>query len=138
MTEYNKIYARADSTGKVVKIFSEAFEHPLDTDILIDGTNIDRHGAQRYPGTDNDGFYNYAIQDGALVLRDKTADKAIAQNAILISELKAKLSATDYKALKYMEGYISEEDYAPIKAERQAMRDKINEYETQIMMLSNN
>lgn len=46
-----------------------------------------------------------------------------------IAELKAQLEVTDYKAIKYAEGWISEEEYAPIKAERQALRDKINELE---------
>ena len=37
-----------------------------------------------------------------------------------ILELKKNLSDTDYKAIKYAEGFITEEDYAPIKAQRQA------------------
>lgn len=43
-----------------------------------------------------------------------------------IAKLKAKLSATDYQAIKYAEGFISEADYAPIKEQRQAWRDRIN------------
>ena len=43
-----------------------------------------------------------------------------------ISEAKAKLSQTDYQAIKYFEGFISDADYAPIKAQRQAWRDEIN------------
>lgn len=39
------------------------------------------------------------------------------------------LRASDYKAIKYAEGLISAEEYEPIKAERQALRDKINELE---------
>ena len=46
-----------------------------------------------------------------------------------ISELKQKLLDTDYKAIKYAEGHISEEEYAPIKAERQEWRNRINELE---------
>lgn len=46
-----------------------------------------------------------------------------------VAELKAELSSTDYKAIKFAEGWISEEDYAPIKAKRQELRDKINELE---------
>lgn len=47
-----------------------------------------------------------------------------------IEELKAQLAASDYKALKYAEGWISASDYAPIKAERQALRDEINAIES--------
>ena len=43
-----------------------------------------------------------------------------------IAELKANLWATDYQAIKYAEGLISEADYAPIKEQRQAWRDRIN------------
>lgn len=46
-----------------------------------------------------------------------------------ISELKQRLFDTDYKAIKYAEGWISEAEYAPIKAQRQEIRDKINELE---------
>ena len=48
-----------------------------------------------------------------------------------IQQLKVKLSATDFKAIKYAEGLISESDYAPIKAQRQAYRDEINELRSQ-------
>lgn len=44
-----------------------------------------------------------------------------------IMELKSLLAETDYKAIKYAEGLFSEEDYAPIKAQRQEWRDEINE-----------
>jgi len=46
-----------------------------------------------------------------------------------ISSLKQQLAATDYQAIKYAEGWISEQDYAPIKAQRQAIRDQINQLE---------
>ena len=46
-----------------------------------------------------------------------------------IEDYKAKLSETDYKAIKYAEGWLTEEEYAPIKAQRQAWRDAINALE---------
>lgn len=46
-----------------------------------------------------------------------------------IEELKSLLRASDYKAIKYAEGVISTEEYAPVKAERQAYRDEINDLE---------
>jgi hypothetical protein len=55
-----------------------------------------------------------------------------------INELKRKLSATDYKAIKYAEGLISEEDYAPIKAERESYRVQIRENEAKIAELKTN
>lgn len=49
-----------------------------------------------------------------------------------ISGLKSQLSATDYKALKFMEGWLTEDEYAPIKDQRQAIRDQINALEDEI------
>ena len=46
-----------------------------------------------------------------------------------IQQLKKQLSDTDYKAIKYAEGQISEEEYASVRAERQGYRDRINELE---------
>lgn len=46
-----------------------------------------------------------------------------------IAILKRRLANTDYKAIKFAEGLISVEDYAPIKAQRQAWRDQINALE---------
>ena len=49
-----------------------------------------------------------------------------------IANLKHQLSLSDYKAIKYAEGWISEEDYAEIKSARQALRDEINVLEEQV------
>ena len=48
----------------------------------------------------------------------------IKKNRIL--ELKEMLAATDYQTLKFMDGALSEEEYAPIRAKRQAYRNEIN------------
>lgn len=49
-----------------------------------------------------------------------------------INELKAKLRATDYKAIKYAEGELSAEEYEPVKLERKAWRAEINQLEAEI------
>lgn len=49
-----------------------------------------------------------------------------------IAELKSKLSKTDYQAIKYAEGQLTEEEYAPIKAQRQLWRDEINQLELEV------
>jgi hypothetical protein len=46
-----------------------------------------------------------------------------------IRSLKKKLAETDYRAIKYAEGVLSEEEYAPDKAQRQAWRERIGELE---------
>lgn len=50
-------------------------------------------------------------------------------NDEMISILKNQLNETDYKAIKYAEGWYTEEEYAPIKAEREELRQKIRELE---------
>ena len=49
-----------------------------------------------------------------------------------IEELKQKLSNTDYKAIKFAEGLINEEDYAPTKKQRQEWRNEINLLELEL------
>ncbi|MDR2046542.1 MAG: hypothetical protein LBP79_01325 [Clostridiales bacterium] len=46
-----------------------------------------------------------------------------------IEALKAQLSATDYKAIKYAEGLYSDDEYAATKAEREALREQIRALE---------
>ena len=52
--------------------------------------------------------------------------------SLQIDILKHKLSATDYKAIKFAEGWLSTEEFAPIKAERQAIREEINRLEQEL------
>ena len=60
-----------------------------------------------------------------------TTPPPVDENEQRIWQLKELLQESDYKAIKYAEGWISEEEYAPIKAERQAIRDEINKLEEQ-------
>lgn len=50
-------------------------------------------------------------------------------NAIKIEQLKAELSATDYKCLKYVDGALTEEEYAEVKKYRANLREQINQLE---------
>jgi uncharacterized membrane protein YgaE (UPF0421/DUF939 family) len=43
-----------------------------------------------------------------------------------------KLDATDYKALKFVEGELTEEEFAPIKEQRKAWRAEINQLEKEL------
>lgn len=66
---------------------------------------------------------------------DPSPERAAAQQRI--TELKDKLRETDYQAIKYAEGWITAEDYEPIKTQRQAWRDEINTLETREQPQSN-
>lgn len=48
-------------------------------------------------------------------------------NAVEVERLKAELSATDYKCLKWMEGALTDEEYAETKKYRAELRKKIND-----------
>jgi len=56
-------------------------------------------------------------------------DKLKDQYRLEIQQLKKQLSDTDYKAIKYAEGQISESEYASVRELRQGYRDRINELE---------
>ena len=49
-----------------------------------------------------------------------------------ILDLKQMLNDTDYQAIKYAEGWLTDEEYAPIKAQRQEWRDEINRLEIEL------
>ena len=49
-----------------------------------------------------------------------------------IRGLKLLLSNTDYKALKHADGALTDEEYEPIRLERQELRDKINALEWEL------
>lgn len=52
-----------------------------------------------------------------------------------IEKLKNLLHETDYKAIKYAEGLISEEEYLPVKELRQSYRTEINKLEDELKSL---
>lgn len=76
--------------------------------------------------------YGDIIHDGNFAICLRYENDEDVQKKRLILKLKNDLRTTDYKAIKYAEGIISEEDYASIKKSRQAIRDKINEIEPTI------
>ena len=96
MDEYNKIYARVNANGIVIDIFSEAFKAPNENDVCINSTNTDRHGAQRYQVYDENGIANYAIVNGVLVKRDKSAELAKIKTTIDYPQLVENKIRTKY------------------------------------------
>ena len=52
-----------------------------------------------------------------------------------INELKCKLNNTDYMAIKFAEGAITAEEYASMKAQREAWRANIRYLENEIEYL---
>lgn len=85
-----------------------------------------------------DKYSYYAVENGEFVIKRRTPSEAetkadtIASINQQIRELQDKLAATDYQALKYSEGWITEKDYTEIKANRQSWRDTINQLQAQL------
>lgn len=92
--------------------------------------------------TSPSGFVNITVEGDmvtAMEVNKESLDAYIASLAEIsltpeqeIAELKSKLDATDYQAIKYAEGFLTDEEYAEMKAQRQAWRDRINELEVLI------
>lgn len=61
--------------------------------------------------------------------RPTEAEVAEMERVAEIERLKEQLAATDYKAIKHAEGWLTTEEYAPTKAQRQQWRERINELE---------
>ena len=76
-----------------------------------------------------DGTRQFQIKQ----IPQKTEDeKLIEQYQSEIVELKKYLSDTDYKAIKFAEGEITESDYREVKSQRHDARARINELESLI------
>ena len=96
-------------------------------DYVFEGWGFDptKEGDERFikPTPPEGWFYDEAT--GTFYSQEKVITDQIV-------ELKQNLSSTDYLAIKYAEGLLLETEYAPIKAQRQAWRDEINELEAQL------
>lgn len=104
-------------------------------DTLWDGNCEIPEGLQTIDFPDNlveklreSNFYTFKYENGQIVEYDNTLELKKAR----IDVLKQHLFDTDYQAIKYAEGQISAEDYASIKAQRQAWREEINELEKEL------
>lgn len=77
--------------------------------------------------------YKFDLTTKTIVVDTAYQENKIKQEKLdRISNLKSLLRNTDYQAIKYAEGQITEEEYAPIKAQRQEWRDEINLLESKI------
>lgn len=119
-----KINITLDKNNKITNIIT----YPLNKELItIDIDNL----------SDIRVGYDYFINNQIIKNETYELDIQIAEINRQISEYKEKLNQSDYKALKYLEGFISEDDYKPIKEERQKYRDKINSLENDTLIILN-
>lgn len=85
-----------------------------------------------------DKYSYYAVVDGKFTIKRRTPtveEIKVDETAKInkqIYDLKQKLTQTDYKAIKYSEGLLTDKEYAEVKAQRQAWRDEINRLEEKL------
>ena len=70
--------------------------------------------------------YHYVVQVPHEPTEEEVAEM---QRQARIAELKQLLAESDYKAIKFAEGWLTADEYADTKAQRQAWRNEINELE---------
>lgn len=119
-----KVNITLDKDNKITNIITYPLNKNLIT-IEIDNLDDIRVG------------YDYFIDKKIVKNETYDLDTQVAEINRQINEYKNKLKQSDYKALKYLEGFITEEDYEPIKQERQTYRDKINELENDTLIILN-
>ena len=59
------------------------------------------------------------------------------QDYLRILDLKKNLADTDYRAIKFVEGALSQQEYEPIRVQRQEWRDEINRLELSLQSENN-
>lgn len=112
-------------TGKVISFGK-------DTQPFIEITEQERK--QPLP----DKYSYYAVVDGKFTIKRRTPTIEELHNDDIqainreISELKKKLFDTDYKAIKYSEGWLTDKEYVEIKVQRELWRKRINELEASL------
>ena len=85
-----------------------------------------------------DKYSYYAVENGKFTIKRRNpTDEELHNDDIQainreISELKKKLFDTDYKAIKYAEGLLTNEEYVEIKVQRELWRKRINELEASL------
>ena len=133
-----KVYVKTNADGIITAINSSDFLSDITGWTEIDEGEGDKyhHAQNNYLSAglmDENGIFNYKLVDGKLMLRtaeEKTPELEHIAAAQEISELKAKLTKTDYIAAKIAEGAATREEYAEELAERAAWRARINELES--------
>lgn len=119
-----KIYAILDEQNKVTMWSTSKFAD-----------------AKAYEVEDYDKFYNasfcYYLKDNQLVYDSRIKEKIEKQEKIIkqINELKQQLIKSDYQAIKFAEGWISDDEYGETLNQRQQWRNEINELEKEYELI---
>ena len=121
-------------------IFEEVTFSKTDNIVSLKGTTENNSGFKTYRlsgeqlGDFSDYTTTYRIlddevqysNDGSVWVEPEPYEPTVLDK---INALKQELASTDYEALKYAEGWFTEEEYAPIKEKREGLREQIRKSE---------
>lgn len=139
-----KVYAKLDENGNILNIDGGVTIKNVDVEtwsLIDEGTDALKYGGcqQHYldmPLMTPDGIPRYKWDGTQALLRfdeeienERKSIQWKSEVEARVRLLKQKLSDTDYQAIKFSEGWFTEGEFAPMKAYRQSLRDKINELE---------
>ncbi len=122
------------SSGKVVSITSISNEEELKKSLPESNSFIYVNEIPQY----NIYRQSMVVKESVLTVVDLALteeQEKFATNMEILQEIQALkefLSTSDYKALKYLDGALSEVEYEPIRLQRDQTRAKINELETKL------
>lgn len=92
--------------------------------------NSEEEFAKNAQYCNDNGLYLDHIEDNEyLVKKSEYIPTATESAKLRIRQLKKELRDTDYQAIKHFEGCLTDYEYEPIKIQRQAWRDEINDLE---------
>lgn len=95
--------------------------------LIPDGMVLENFPFGTLTAEEIDGVMTVTSWTPGVIPERKMSEKELAK--LEIKELKAKLDATDYQAIKYAEGELSEMEYEPTRVLRRGWRARINELE---------
>lgn len=111
--------------GEVQKMIGTKYYKPIETEekcaeynVAVDWCNSTQKGI-----IEDKGEYYEVVEIPAPTQEEL--------NAMEVERLKSELASTDYKCLKYVDGALTEEEYAEVKKYRADLRAKINELRTE-------
>lgn len=122
------------SSGKVVSITSISNEEELKKSLPESNSFIYVNEIPQY----NIYRQSMVVKESVLTVVDLALteeQEKFATNMEILQEIQALkefLSTSDYKAIKYLDGALSEVEYEPIRLQRDQTRAKINELETKL------
>lgn len=99
-----------------------------DEEVYLEATKDMVSGLKTHKLCWNGGQVVPYIKTANEIAEEETKEKRRKIQAEIV-DLKVRLRESDFKAIKFAEGELTIEEYAPIKAERKAWREQINELE---------